>query len=123
MILFGGGEARMAHGEVVPDVRHMALHLARSGRFCGWRLIEIELRFIRGLRIAHAFFADLALRDELDALCRVAQRHRRHHPALPATLPPVPRFRFRGGALPRPRVIEFLPEAAAPPAPLPATGD
>lgn len=106
----------MAHGEVVPDVRHTALQLARSGRFCGWRLIEIELRFVRGLRIAPAFFHDLALRDELDSLCRTAQRHRRQHPALPAALPPVPPYRFRGGTLPRPPVIQFLTEIAHTPA-------
>lgn len=101
----------MANGEALPDVRQMALQMARSGRFCGWRLIEIELRFVRGLRFAQALFHDLQLRDEIDTLCRAAQRHRRQHPALPALLPPVPKYRFRGGALPRPPVIRFLDAA------------
>ncbi|WP_454917865.1 hypothetical protein [Xanthobacter sediminis] len=98
----------MANGEALPDLRQMALQMARSGRFCGWRLIEIELRFVRGLRNAQPLFLDLQLRDEIDALCRAAQRHRRQHPALSVILPPVPKYKFRGGALPRPPVIRFL---------------
>ncbi len=94
----------MANGEALSDARQMALTLARSGRFCGWRLIEIELRFIRGLAIARDFFQDLKLRDELDGLCRASQRHRRRQ----ADLPPVPQYRFRGGELRRPPVIRFL---------------
>ncbi|MFG1418848.1 hypothetical protein V5F38_11840 [Xanthobacter sp. V0B-10] len=97
----------MANGEALSDARQMALTLARSGRFCGWRLIEIELRFIRGLAIAQGFFHDLKLRDELDSLCRAAQRQRRRQ----TDLPPVPQYRFRGGELRRPPVIRFLTDA------------
>lgn len=96
----------MAHGEALPDVRRMALQLARSGRFCGWRLIEIEMRFIRGLKAAQALFLEPELRDQLDALCRAAQRHRRPK----SDLPPVPPYRFPGARVPRPPVIRFLDE-------------
>ena len=98
----------MANGEALLDIRQTALQMARSGRFCGWRLIEIELRFIRGLKIAQAFFHDVELRDELDALCRAAQRHRRPQ----AGFPPVPKYRFHGATLPRPPVIRFLWDTA-----------
>lgn len=104
----------MATGEALPDVRQMALSLARSGRFCGWRLVEIEMRFVRGLRAADTLFHDTALREELDTLCRAAQRHRQRHPSLPASPPPIPLYRFRGGQLPRPPVIRFLDEATGP---------
>ncbi|MFG1393365.1 hypothetical protein [Xanthobacter agilis] len=103
----------MAIGEALPNLRQKALQMARSGRFCGWRLIDIDLRFVQGLKAADPLFQDLALRDEVDLLCRAAQRHRRPHPAVPVTLLPVPQYRFRGGDLPRPQVIRFLDENAA----------
>lgn len=55
-------------------IRDKARDLAGSGRFCGWRLIEIELRFMEGVREAAGCFADRAFRDELDGLCRAAQK-------------------------------------------------
>lgn len=56
------------------QIRDKARDLARSGRFCGWRLIEIELRFMEGVREAAGCFGDHAFRDELDGLCRATQK-------------------------------------------------
>ncbi|MBB6309345.1 hypothetical protein [Xanthobacter tagetidis] len=56
------------------QVRDLARQLARSGRFCSWRLIAIELRFMEGIRAAADCFADSPIRNELDALCRGAQK-------------------------------------------------
>lgn len=80
------------------DIARLARHLAQSGRFCGWRLIAIELRFMQGLGDALAAFEDSALREELDALCRTAERRRRR--AGPPALPPIPVYRW---GLPTPR--------------------
>lgn len=74
------------------DIARLARHLAQSGRFCGWRLIAIELRFMQGLSDALAIFEDSALREELDALCRAAERRRRR--SWPHALPPIPAYRW-----------------------------
>lgn len=55
-------------------LRDLARHMARSGRYCSWRVIQIELRFMQGIREAATCFSDAAIRSELDALCREAQR-------------------------------------------------
>lgn len=55
-------------------LRDLARHMARSGRYCSWRVIQIELRFMQGIREAATCFSDAAIRSELDALCREAQK-------------------------------------------------
>lgn len=55
-------------------LRDLARHMARSGRYCSWRVIQIELRFMQGIREAATCFSDAAIRGELDALCREAQK-------------------------------------------------
>lgn len=52
----------------------LARQMARSGRYCSWRMIQIELRFMQGIREAADGFAGTDIRTELDALCRNAQR-------------------------------------------------
>lgn len=55
-------------------LRDLARHMARSGRYCSWRVIQIELRFMQGIREAADCFADADIRSELDGLCREAQK-------------------------------------------------
>ncbi|MDI4658823.1 hypothetical protein [Xanthobacter autotrophicus] len=55
-------------------LRELARHMARTGRYGSWRLIQIELRFMQGIREAAHCFADSEIRTELDALCREAQK-------------------------------------------------
>lgn len=55
-------------------LRDLARHMAQSGRYCSWRVIQIELRFMQGIREAATCFSDAAIRSELDALCREAQK-------------------------------------------------
>lgn len=55
-------------------LRDLARHMARSGRYCSWRVIQIELRFMQGIREAANCFTDADIRSELDALCREAQK-------------------------------------------------
>lgn len=52
----------------------LARHMARSGRYCSWRMIQIELRFMQGIREAAHCFGEAEIRGELDALCRAAQK-------------------------------------------------
>ncbi|MFG1358941.1 hypothetical protein [Xanthobacter pseudotagetidis] len=75
------------------QIRDLARQLARSGRFCSWRLIAIELRFMEGIRAAADCFADAPIRNELDGLCRDAQKRARHWPLpriSPAASAPLP---------------------------------
>ncbi|MEP9355940.1 hypothetical protein ABLE93_20390 [Xanthobacter sp. KR7-65] len=65
-------------------LRDLARHMARSGRYCSWRLIQIELRFMQGIREAASCFSDAAIRSELDALCREAQKRAGAALVLPA---------------------------------------
>jgi len=76
------------------EIAGLARRLARSGHFGGWRLIAVELRFIRGLREAAAWFEDGAVREEIDALCRAAQRRRSRRLGQAPAHPPVPRFNW-----------------------------
>lgn len=84
------------------QIRDLARQLARSGRFCSWRLIAIELRFMEGIRAAADCFTDALIRDELDGLCRDAQKRSRQWP------------------LPRIGSAVAAPQPAAPAAPRPA---
>lgn len=58
------------------EIRAHARNLARTARYCSWRLIEIELRYIQGIREAEGCFDDRAFREELDGLCRAALQSR-----------------------------------------------
>lgn len=73
----------MAHDEMTVGLARLARRMAQSGQFCSWRLIQIELRFIQGIRAADALFADMALRSELDELCRLAQKRPRSSARIP----------------------------------------
>lgn len=66
----------MAEDHFIARLRDLARHMARSGRYCSWRLIHIELRFMRGIPEAAACFTDADIRAELDTLCRQAQKQR-----------------------------------------------
>lgn len=55
-------------------LRALARKMAQSGRFCSWRLIQIELRFMQGIREAELCFDEAAIRAELDELCRKARK-------------------------------------------------
>ncbi|MFG1347205.1 hypothetical protein V5F59_20130 [Xanthobacter autotrophicus DSM 431] len=57
-------------------LRELARQMARSGRYCSWRLIQIELRFMRGIPEAGQCFGDAEIRAELDTLCREALRRK-----------------------------------------------
>lgn len=85
------------------QIHELARQMARTGQFCSWRLIAIELRFMQGVREAADGFSDPAIREELDTLCRAAQKRKARHqpvtamtsvPAIPrpAQLPPMPRI-------------------------------
>lgn len=114
------------------QIHELARQMARSGRFCSWRLIAIELRFMEGLREAADGFSDPALRDELDTLCREAQKRMKRWPSspqfattsVPAIPRPAPTGPTGGGAAPLPQG-RALPaqqaQAGLPPArPVPA---
>ena len=64
----------MEHDRLKVWLHDLARHMARSGRYCSWRMIQIELRFMQGIREAANCFAEAEIRSELDALCREAQR-------------------------------------------------
>ncbi|QRG04762.1 hypothetical protein EZH22_16510 [Xanthobacter dioxanivorans] len=66
----------MAEDHFLQRLRDLARHMAQSGRYCSWRLILIELRFMRGIREAALCFGDTDIRAELDTLCRQAQKQR-----------------------------------------------
>lgn len=66
----------MVEDRFLARLRDLARQMARSGRYCSWRLIQIELRFMRGIQEAALCFGDGAIRAELDGLCREAQRRR-----------------------------------------------
>ena len=68
-------------------LRELARHMARTGRYGSWRLIQIELRFMQGIREAANCFTDSEIRMELDALCREAQKQAARAIALPALEP------------------------------------
>lgn len=101
----GIGESPMGQERDIEQIRHLARQMASSGRFCSWRLIEIELRFIQGMREAADGFQDRAIRDELDALCRDAQKKARAWPS-PVQVPAM----AHAPAIPKPVMV-------APPAP------
>lgn len=67
-------------------LRDLARHMARSGRYCSWRLIQIELRFMRGIQEASQCFGDAEIRGELDALCRDALK-RKARPSFSVSIP------------------------------------
>lgn len=87
------------------QIRDLARQLARSGRFCSWRLIAIELRFMEGIRAAGDCFADSAIRNELDGLCRDAQKRARQWP--------LPRIDPAARPLPAPEPAAAAPVRAA----------
>ena len=62
------------HDRLKVWLHDLARHMARSGRYCSWRMIQIELRFMQGIREAAHCFGEAEIRSELDALCREAQR-------------------------------------------------
>ncbi|MEP9351478.1 hypothetical protein [Xanthobacter sp. KR7-225] len=93
------------------QIRDLARQLARSGRFCSWRLIAIELRFMEGIRAAGDCFTDAAIRNELDTLCRDAQKRVRQWP-VPQIDPTVRPPAAPAPALTRPPL--FPPPAAVP---------
>ncbi|MDI4666785.1 hypothetical protein K9U40_21035 [Xanthobacter autotrophicus] len=74
----------MANERFSQWLRDLARHMARSGRYGSWRLIQIELRFMQGIREAANCFTDSEIRSELDALCREAQRQAGRIMILPA---------------------------------------
>ena len=87
MVERGAGQA------AIEAITNEAREMARSGDFCSWRLIEIELRFMRGIREAAGCFTDPELRDELDRLCRQARPAEEiviSRPAIAPSRPAVP---------------------------------
>ncbi|MFS8037765.1 hypothetical protein ACI7BZ_12535 [Xanthobacter sp. AM11] len=76
-------------------LRQLARRMAQSGKFCSWRLIQIELRFMQGIREAESCFGDTAIRFELDDLCRQAQRRPAAAPARTQTQQAAAAFAYR----------------------------
>ena len=95
------------------QIRDLARQLARSGRFCSWRLIAIELRFMEGIRAAADCFTDASIRDELDTMCRDAQKRARQWP-LPRIDPAIRPSAAPAPAAPAPARPLFPPAAAVP---------
>lgn len=113
----GIGEAQAAGRAIMDQAREMA----RSGDFCSWRLIEIELRFMRGIRAAARCFTDPDFREELDQLCRQARPPEAFTPSRPAITAPAAVPAAPAVALPAmPMPSPPLPAASHLAAPLPA---
>lgn len=116
----------MGQTRIRDSIGEMARQMARSGRFCSWRLIAIELRFIQGLREATDCFSDQAFRDELDSLCRTAQRAAPKY--RPAPQPEANKPAFLGAPVARPPETDTpspfprrAPERVAAPAVMPTS--
>lgn len=87
----------MGQEESRDGLRGLARKMAKSGRFCSWRLIQIELRFMQGIREADLCFSDQAIRSELDELCRQARRPAPYmRPAAPEPALAMPALLRRG---------------------------
>lgn len=131
------GQVRDLH-----EINELAQKMARSGRFCSWRLIAIELRYVQGVREADDEFFDRGLREELDGLCRAAQKASgtwpaparalpgSRVPAIPRPVPAIPkpapvsalsRAPFSPSVTPRVAPARTLSPATQPAAPAPAT--
>ncbi len=112
------GQVRDLH-----EIYELAQKMARSGRFCSWRLIAIELRYVQGVREANDEFFDRGLREELDGLCRAAQKASGTWPAPARALPGsrVPAIPRPVPAIPKPVPVSALARAPFSPPVTPRT--